>query len=198
MLRNLASSLILTERDAEYDPNTPKIKGRVITTIAKAKEVRPLVEKCITIARRSLVALEEADEFVTNADRNSAEWRKWRISDQWQKWNKAVAPAVAARRRVLRLLGDRQAVQVLFENVVPRFADRHGGYTRIVRLSKTRLGDAGIQAILEFVGVRDRIVQRSERPVFHTPEEDLPSEETSTDVSAGESDSETRENSTKS
>ena len=198
MLRNLASSLILTERDAEYEPNTPKIKGRVITTIAKAKEVRPLVEKCITIARRSLVALEEADEFATNADRNSAEWRKWRTSDQWQKWNKAVAPALAARRRVLRLLGDRQAVQVLFEDVVTRFADRRGGYTRIVRLSKTRLGDAGIQAILEFVGVRDRIVQRSEKPVFHTPEEDLPSEETSTDVSAGESGSETQENSTES
>ncbi len=56
MLRNLASSLILTERDAEFDPNPPKVKGRITTTLQKAKEVRPLVEKCITIARRSLEA----------------------------------------------------------------------------------------------------------------------------------------------
>ncbi|MCB9875378.1 MAG: 50S ribosomal protein L17, partial [Planctomycetaceae bacterium] len=53
MLRNLASSLILTERDAEFDQNAPKVKGRVTTTLHKAKEVRPLVEKCVTIARHS-------------------------------------------------------------------------------------------------------------------------------------------------
>ena len=50
--------------------------------------------------------------------------------------------------------------------VAPRFADRPGGYTRIVRLAKPRLGDAGTRAILEFVGVRDRVVQRSVRPTF--------------------------------
>ena len=44
MLRNLASSLFLTERDAEDDDNEPKVKGRVVTTLAKAKEVRPLVQ----------------------------------------------------------------------------------------------------------------------------------------------------------
>ena len=43
--RHLASALILTERDAdEDDPNTPKVKGRIITTLFKAKEVRPVVE----------------------------------------------------------------------------------------------------------------------------------------------------------
>jgi large subunit ribosomal protein L17 len=50
--------------------------------------------------------------------------------------------------------------------VAPRFADRPGGYTRIVRLAKPRLGDAGTRAILEFVGVRDRVVQRSTKPAF--------------------------------
>ena len=63
LLRNLASALFLTERDAEYDDNKPKVKGRIITTISKAKEVRPLVEKCITIARRALPALEEAQRM---------------------------------------------------------------------------------------------------------------------------------------
>ena len=55
---------------------------------------------------------------------------------------------------------------MLFAEVAPRFADRPGGYTRILRLAKPRLGDAGTRAILEFVGVRDRVVERSVRPTF--------------------------------
>jgi large subunit ribosomal protein L17 len=66
------------------------------------------------------------------------------------------------------LLGDKQAVRILFADVAPRFADRNGGYTRILRLAKPRLGDAGTRAIIEFVGVRDRVRQRAERPAFET------------------------------
>jgi len=166
MLRNLASSLLLTERDAEFDDNAPKVKGRVITTVSKAKEVRPLVEKCITIARRSLSAIEAATQYESSAERGSQEWKAWRTSDTWQAWNQAIAPAVAARRRCLKLLGTKEAVAILFDDIAPRFADRPGGYTRIVRLAQPRLGDAGQQAILEFVGVRDRVVQKSEKPAF--------------------------------
>ncbi len=68
MLRNLASALFLTERDAEFDPNPPKVKGRIITTIQKAKEVRPLVEKCVTIARHALAHQQEAEQFATAAE----------------------------------------------------------------------------------------------------------------------------------
>lgn len=165
-MRSLASALFLTERDAEYDENKPKVKGRIITTISKAKEVRPLVEKCVTVARRGLTAEEAAGEFGTDADRGSDSWKSWRKSDRWRKWNTAIAPAVAARRRCLQLLGDKQAVRVLFDEIAARFADRPGGYTRILRLAKPRLGDAGTRAILEFVGVRDRVVERSVRPTF--------------------------------
>lgn len=172
MLRNLASSIFLTERDAEFEDNAPQVKGRVVTTLHKAKEVRPLVEKCITIARRSLAAREAAGEFATDASRDSEEWKAWRSSDQWQKWNQAIAPEVAARRRALRLLGDKQAVRILFDDIAPRFADRTGGYTRILKLAKPRLGDAGARAILEFVGVHDRVVRRSEKPSFADDEED--------------------------
>ncbi len=171
MLRNLASSLILTERDAEFDPNEPKVKGRVTTTLHKAKEVRPLVEKCVTIARHSLKHRENAEQFETKAERGSAEWKQWRSSDQWQKWCAAIAPTVAARRRALQLLGDKQAVQILFDEIAPRFADRDGGYTRVLRLAKPRLGDAGLQAIIEFVGVHDRETIRSEKPAFGDDDE---------------------------
>jgi large subunit ribosomal protein L17 len=167
LLRNLASALFLTERDAELEENAPKVKGRIITTLEKAKEVRPLVEKCITIARRSLPALDSARQHGTTAERQSKEWKAWRESDEWRRWNTQMAPVVAARRRVVTLLGDKQAAKLVFDVVAPRFVDRPGGYTRIMRLATPRLGDAGTRAILEFVGVRDRKrTARSEAPSF--------------------------------
>lgn len=170
LLRSLSCALFLTERDAELDENQPKVKGRIITTISKAKEVRPLAEKCIAIACRAQTAEEEAGKFATDADRGSDAWNAWRTSDRWRQWNAAVAPVVAARRRCLQLLGNKQAVRVLFDEIAPRFVDRPGGYTRIVRLASPRLGDAGTRAILELVGVRDRVIERSVKPSFDEPQ----------------------------
>jgi large subunit ribosomal protein L17 len=184
MLRNLASSLILTERDAEFDDNQPQVKGRIVTTIQKAKEVRPLVEKCVTIARRSLAAEENARQYAVDADRGSDEWKTWRKSDEYQKWNNAIAPALAARRRALKLLGDKQAVQILFAEIAPRMVDRNGGYTRVLRVAKPRVGDAGVQALLEFVGTHDRVSQKSERPTF--VDDSQVEDETTADVSVDE------------
>ena len=175
--RNLASALILTERRAEGD-GVPKVKGRIITTLQKAKEVRPLVEKCVTIARKALPHLRAADAFASAADRNSDQWKAWRHSDRWQQWSRAMAPVVTARRRVLVLLGDKKAVKILFDEIAPRFEDRPGGYTRVLHLAKPRLGDAGPRAILEFVGKHDRVRREAAKPSFEAEEPEVAAAET--------------------
>lgn len=97
MLANLTSSLIK--------------EGRVETTLAKAKAVRPVAEKTISRAR-------------TDGSHN--------------------------RRTVRRTITDRDTLVKLFDEVGPRYADRAGGYTRIVRIGQRR-GDGAEMAIIELV-----------------------------------------------
>ena len=86
--------------------------GRIQTTVAKAKEVRPVAEQMITLGRRG---------------------------------------GVPARRQALKFLRSQDVVHKLFSEVGPRFADRPGGYCRIVKIGP-RQGDAAEMAYLELVG----------------------------------------------
>jgi large subunit ribosomal protein L17 len=85
--------------------------GRIKTTVAKAKAVKPIAEQMITLGRRG---------------------------------------DLSARRQALAFLRSNDVVHMLFADVAPRFADRAGGYTRIVKLGP-RYGDAAEMAYLEFV-----------------------------------------------
>ena len=107
MLRNQAISLLRHEH--------------IDTTIPKAKELRPFVERLITIAKRGLAA----------GDAN--------------------ASTLNARRLVLAELPDNEIVSHLFSEIAPTFAERPGGYTRILRVGFRR-GDGAETAQIELVG----------------------------------------------
>lgn len=120
LLRNLTGSLI------EH--------GRIRTTVAKAKSLRPVVEKLVTTARRALVRREGESEK-EYAGRKVAAYRR-------------VASYVFASSD--RDEQGRTKVQRLFEVIAPKFSERPGGYTRIVRVGH-RQGDNAPMAIIEFV-----------------------------------------------
>lgn len=183
MFRNMACSLIKSVVPDEDAENTPKNPGRIVTTVPKAKSLRPFVEKCVTLARRAQPHLEKAQEFGTSAERGSSEWKTWRESSQWQEWTAAIAPALTIRRRLFSLLRDNEAVEILMSELGPRYLERDGGYTRVVKLATVRLGDSGEQALIEFVGDdrdRQRTTRSSSAPVVSDTEESAASSDEET------------------
>lgn len=126
LLRNQAQALLRHEQ--------------IETTIPKAKELRPFVERLITIAKRGVAA----------GDANGK--------------------ALHARRLVLAELPDRDVVSKLFETIAPRFAERPGGYTRILRVGFRR-GDGAEVAHVELVGSEYDPKAKQEAPEGDAPKQ---------------------------
>jgi large subunit ribosomal protein L17 len=72
---------------------------------------------------------------------------------------------LTARRRALQLLPNKRVVRKLFAEIAPRYADRPGGYTRILTLGKRRVGDDAPQCLLELVGLSETVEAAPEKPV---------------------------------
>jgi large subunit ribosomal protein L17 len=110
----------------------------ISTTIEKAKEVKPFAEKLITLSKRG---------------------------------------TLQARRRAISLLGNRAIIGIedgrevkkgtvigkLFSELGPRYLDRPGGYSRIIRLSMKRLGDNGQLVLLQLVGADEKVVKTTKK-----------------------------------
>jgi large subunit ribosomal protein L17 len=158
-MRNLTRALILT-CDQEV-AGAAKANGRIRTTLEKAKEVRPFVEKLVTTAVKAKRCLDDANQIASPHARGSDEYKKWRATEAGQTWLKAQAKYIHHRRQLFDVLRSKQAVILLIEKLAPRFEDRPGGYTRVVRIAKRRLADAARLAYLEFVGEPTRLAVES-------------------------------------
>ena len=151
MLRNMAVSLILSSKTASTTGDIGR--GRLITTVSKAKFLRPFVERLVTLSKRAALVAASVPDVPA---RGSVAWKEWRASQNWHDWAKAVSPIVALRRRTFAMLRSDDAVTILFDDLARRFESRQGGYVRVVRITARRVGDSAQQALIEFVGERDR------------------------------------------
>ena len=144
LLRNLATSLINSRED------------RIVTTLPKAKELRPFIEKAITLSRRA-----------ASLEGNGAEVQSVHLRRQAASYFHAgnFRRAITTRRgqvsppRTAGVL----ALKRLFDEPGERFKDRPGGYTRIIKMGR-RAGDGAELAIIELVdNAREKEAQSAAR-----------------------------------
>ena len=154
MLRNLAAGVF------EH--------GQIVTTIPKAKAVQPFVEQIVTLAKQGDLAARRRAIAKLGGDRHGFEWRfiAKRASDEEKNHVNELRDRAKVffdvpeskeveRNRYGELRSAPRLVKHIFDHVGPKFADRAGGYTRIVKLGKQRYGDNAELCVLQFVGAEE-------------------------------------------
>ncbi len=146
LFRNLSRALITHEK--------------IVTTTPKAKELRPFIEKLITLAKKANAVI------VAAAGKGEVEEKKAQIH------------ALHYRRMAMALLGPTHGTGIwdkkdqttgdtvlkkLFREIGPRYADRPGGYTRVIKQHYRRLGDAGETAVIELLKAGEKKIRMTEK-----------------------------------
>src|SRR5215217_2996660 len=151
MLRNLATSLINSREE------------RIVTTLPKAKELRPFVERAITLSRKARSLADDGDARALHLRRQAAGF--------FHAGNMAVSETLGKRGQIRpeRTAGV-AALRRLFTDLGERYKDRPGGYTRILKLGH-RDGDRAELAIIELVDNPREIeaIETAKKRARHTP-----------------------------
>jgi large subunit ribosomal protein L17 len=143
LFRNLSRALITHER--------------IVTTLPKAKELRPFIEKLITMAKKAAVITDAAPADDKTAKVQALHFRRLAMAylgpthgtGIYDKKDEPVANDTVLKK--------------LFRDIGPRFKDRPGGYTRIIKQHYRRLGDGGTTAIIELLKPGETKVRLKER-----------------------------------
>ncbi len=153
-LRNLAAALF------EH--------GQITTTIPRAKAMQPVVEKIITLAKRGDLHARRLVIAKLGHDRKAFEWLY--LHKDASEAERAIVQkqadfasqfftipdgAKVERNRWGDLRKCPKLTKHIFDNIAPRYKDRAGGYTRIVKLGKHRIGDAGELCVIQLVGAEE-------------------------------------------
>ncbi len=163
LFRNLSRALITHEK--------------IVTTLPKAKELRPFVEKLITLAKKAnavvVAAAGKGEAEEKKAKLMALHYRRQAMADLgptsgtaiWDKKEEIVEdPLNTSTKKSADTV-----LKKLFRELGPRFADRRGGYTRIMKQHYRRLGDGGTTAVVELLKKDEKKVQvKEKKPVAPT------------------------------
>jgi large subunit ribosomal protein L17 len=119
---------------------------RIVTTVAKAKEARSFIEKLITLAKK-----------------NTLHARRQVLARLGPPSKAAVKPVENDPQHPEKA-DERHIIIKLFTEIAPRYSDRPGGYTRVLKRHERRLGDAGETAFLELVKQHERREKKKQAP----------------------------------
>lgn len=144
LMRSMVTSLFETER--------------ITTTGPKAKEVRRVAERLITRAKKGYRAHQEGQSLKSSGKDGEAQ--------------RMQATALAHWRQAGRFVRSTAVLRKLFDELAPHFMERNGGYTRIIRLPETRVGDNARLVLLELVDT-----EVTKKPVIRGAREEATAEE---------------------